>query len=465
MSIFDKTPDPYDPKQGRAGFEAWRSDIQSGTLTNPNLDTYVKGPDDLTWDNYAKYMQATNPLASPGMAGWEEPDWYDEWYGAGGGGDTGGGTLPPGVSPPPGKDVPGQEVDDGGYYGNSWDNTVQYDDDDKPIAPPVKELFDPAKDYMTLDPSLTSGSKLDYDFMDIMKKEGTREAGTASTWRDLMDDKLDLMKLEGRDRLGEEQASLLSGATNRMAMRGGVGGSARERLSNQAIGQGLEQQQGLERRFDQFAVDLDVEDEKKRLDANRALGDARMGIADYQSGVDQYNISNALRQHMFRSGLDAKKYSDAMAAWGAEQTANAAPSGDTSCCSIALISSMSLGGINSAKAQDIINGSKIDRPAIVEKYEGDTNAMEFIDTLTKARKVRDNLCNEKELRGYYKFSEVTAKHIVKSPMVVRLGYTLWVNPVMRLADTGKSFLGKAWIKFFGLIGGKKPFVRSNGEIV
>jgi hypothetical protein len=123
-------------------------------------------------------------------------------------------------------------------------------------------------------------------------------------------------------------------------------------------------------------------------------------------------------------------------------------------------------GANDARAQELIQGSKTGEIIIAELAPKERK---FVDQIQSLRIVRDRECSKRELRGYYRLSEALAKPIKQSSIACKVLNAAMVQPIVRAAEPKKhpisAMIAKAWIKFYGLFGSSKAFVRSNGEIV
>lgn len=176
------------------------------------------------------------------------------------------------------------------------------------------------------------------------------------------------------------------------------------------------------------------------------------------------NVATELaRRNLMASLRGAQLQSEAAKEFGRQQIA-AAQGGGGGCCVIAMVVHGGLTqSVSAAEANDIVLLSKTNPSIISTRYKEKPEVIKFVEELNKARHIRDNFCSKKELRGYYKFSEFLAPKLESKPLFLKVAKTLVFNPILKVADG--NLLGKAWIKFWGLLGSDKPFVRKNGEVV
>jgi hypothetical protein len=151
----------------------------------------------------------------------------------------------------------------------------------------------------------------------------------------------------------------------------------------------------------------------------------------------------------------------------------AASKGSGGCCTIlAMIGAgASSSGISEAKANDIVQLSKNKNKDVIILSNAESKLW---DDLFYVRAARDNVCNDKQRRGYYIFSEMVEPLIKKSEVAKNIGYSVLVTPLVSIgkentkgikANLISKIIGHSWIKFFGLFSSEKPFVRKNGEVV
>lgn len=244
--------------------------------------------------------------------------------------------------------------------------------------------------------------------------------------------------------LGEQRQQQLAqrqllAAQARAGVRGGAAGAQQERLAEQTNLQRAAAEQGL------FAKNIG---EREKLEKAQQFG----GLS-----------SELARMQLASAELGQQRGLQAAADTAAAQRAAAAGAGG--CCMV-VAASTALLGIDSAEAAEIIVASKTPGASLKFKHP---KAAQFIHELNGTRKIRDEWCSARERRGYYKTAEALVPYIESSPVVATAIYGAFVKPVVS-CSSGKAGLitrsvVKCWIKLFNIIGGNKPFTRSNGEVV
>lgn len=131
----------------------------------------------------------------------------------------------------------------------------------------------------------------DEGFLNQMREEGLREAGTPSVWRDLQQGKINRQAGDVQENLAKSQLSQLDTA----AMRGGVGAGARERMGQQGVRDSLMAQQEVYG----LGLDADLADEQMRKQDLLNLSNVEMGLGDRDLGANQFNIQNQLAADQF----------------------------------------------------------------------------------------------------------------------------------------------------------------------
>lgn len=161
-------------------------------------------------------------------------------------------------------------------------------------------------------------NNVDTGFLEQMRSDNLRQPGEASAFRNLIDQQI-------TRQAGDSQVSLQNAQNqnfDNLAMRGGAGAGARERMAQAGVGQNLSNQQNI------FSNRLtaDMEDEQNRMQGLRDLGEAETSYGNTQNAVDQQN-RDATTQELFQQrAFDTNMYNEKMRAWASEQTASATPS-------------------------------------------------------------------------------------------------------------------------------------------
>ena len=162
-------------------------------------------------------------------------------------------------------------------------------------------------------------NQLNQGFLEQMRADNLRQPGQQSQWRQLMEQNV-------QRQAGEAGANVQSQAANQMSnlamLGGGLRAGAAERLAGQSATQAAQAQQGVLGQ----RLNLDIQDEQMRQQGLMNLGQAEMGAAQYQTGIQQQNIGNALNEVLQKRAENVNAYNEQMRAWAAERTAAATPS-------------------------------------------------------------------------------------------------------------------------------------------
>lgn len=208
----------------------------------------------------------------------------------------------------------------------------------------------------------------------------------------------------------------------------------------------------------------------QQLEAERAKQEEAGFLTRRQFNIQQAqreqfaNVATELaRRNLMASLRGAQLQSEAAKEFGKQQIA-AAGAGSGGCCVILMVVHGGLtNSVSAAEANDIVVLSKQNPSELLEKYSENSTVLKSVNELNQCRYIRDNFCNVKELRGYYKFSEFLVPKIESHPMLIKITKKVIFNPILKVSNGG--LLGRAWIKFWGLLGSDKPFIRKNGEVV
>jgi len=163
------------------------------------------------------------------------------------------------------------------------------------------------------------GDTLNRDFMTNLRQQGLRQPGTQSVWRQLMEDKVN--RQAGQAGAGAQ--AQMQNAMSNLAMRGGLRGGTAERMAQAGANQATRAQQGVLGQ----RINLDLQDEQMRKQDLMNLGQAEIGLAQFDRGTQEFNIKNALNENLQRRAEEINAYNEQMRAWASERTAEATPSG------------------------------------------------------------------------------------------------------------------------------------------
>jgi len=119
-------------------------------------------------------------------------------------------------------------------------------------------------------------------------------------------------------------------AMSALAMKGGLRGGAAERIARGGAEDIFNVGQEISRWGAGQRLGAEQAAEEQRLQMLSQLPQAELQYLEpqfrereYQTGIEQYNIEQALGEHQQRRQAELEKYKEDMAAWGAERTAEA----------------------------------------------------------------------------------------------------------------------------------------------
>ena len=118
------------------------------------------------------------------------------------------------------------------------------------------------------------------------------------------------------NRLGQQQGSQLAQARSGMAMRGGIGSGARERLAAQGMQQGMAAQQGLGRNLANQNLNISMQDEQMK---NQIL----QGMGGVENAMQRQNIDRLGQDISGQNTFMATNYGEDMKAYAAQKSAAA----------------------------------------------------------------------------------------------------------------------------------------------
>jgi hypothetical protein len=206
--------------------------------------------------------------------------------------------------------TPTQRDLQGSPFMSRWTQTgAPTDSAGRPLNPDFVSIGDESSGL--LKQPYNSGSFLDDRGLNAIRKEALRDPGTMSRWGELA-------RSEQMNQLARSQAGQFSQAQNQLAQSGGLRTGARERLASAGMQQNLAAQQ-------RSLGGIQMQDESNRLNQLGQLPGADLAAANYQSGRQDTNINRALSEIAQKRALQQGQYNEAMRAWAAEKTGNAAP--------------------------------------------------------------------------------------------------------------------------------------------
>lgn len=261
-------------------------------------------------------------------------------------------------------------------------------------------------------------SQLDMRAMNAARGEALRDPGQMSRWGQMA-------LSQAQNQAAQQSAGQMQQAQNQLAMQGGLRTGARERLASQGMQQQL--------RSGQAALgNIQMQDEQNRQKWLQMMPGMELQTAGYQTGLQDKNISRALQEINMGRGMQQQQYNEAMRAWGADKTAQAAARA---------------GGSSSGIFSDdipILGGCFLTTACV--------DAMGMADdcwVLESARKFRDTFMTEtpekaREIREYYEIAPQVVEGINKRGDAKRIWKRFfWGDIIPFVESIQKSELEKA----------------------
>ena len=185
------------------------------------------------------------------------------------------------------------------------------DDTGMPTYEGYTSLVDPSTGLLPEQYQLKSA--LSKDVLDKLQSEGLAEG--PSTWAQLQ---LDMQAADQAKTLQDLAASSqgqASNAASNLAMRGGVSSGAQERIQSGALKNLLAQEQEAKQAGAQQKLGILSQDEQTKLGILQNLPN----VANYYTGVDQYNIGNLLNDYGQKEASKLAQYQEQMKAYAAKK--------------------------------------------------------------------------------------------------------------------------------------------------
>lgn len=143
-------------------------------------------------------------------------------------------------------------------------------------------------------------------------------------------DRIRMDDIAGRDRAAKSAAGEAANARSNLAMRGGIGSGARERVARDAIRGGLASSQDVSRTTANNNSQTMMNDEGNRLNMLSGLGEQQNSYmkiplekARIQATADQTDASNYMKTNSEQNAWNRDMWGQKMQGWAANRTANA----------------------------------------------------------------------------------------------------------------------------------------------
>lgn len=184
-----------------------------------------------------------------------------------------------------------------------------------------------------------SGINLNTQGLEALRGEALRTGPSA--WANLMTQNQGVDEAKLRDQNMAKSASQSGSAWNQLAMRGGVGGGARERLATSAAGTANMAGQDIARAGSQQRLGIGTQDETNRLgilsqlpgmevnSLNPAfqkatmMGQAKQFDINNNTATNKFNLGNVISDVQGKNSFDLNKYTEQMKTWAANRQADA----------------------------------------------------------------------------------------------------------------------------------------------
>lgn len=290
---------------------------------------------------------------------------------------------------------------------------VPMDAQGRPLAPEFRTVGDAQTGLLRGEYNLQNN--LNTQVLDQARQEALRNPGTMSRWGQMA-------LTQAQNQNAAQNAGQLQQAQNQLAMQGGLRSGARDRLAAQGMQQQL--------RGNQSALgNIQMQDELNRQKWMQMMPGMDLQAAQYGSTLQDKNISRALTEVNAGRGMQQQQYNEAMRAWAADKTAQAA---------------RAAGGSSSGIFNDdvpILGGCFLTTACV--------DAMGMADdcwVLETARKFRDTFMAEtpekaKEILEYYELAPKIVEKINQVPDSRRIWKRLfwgYITPFVTEAKLGNN---------------------------
>lgn len=193
-------------------------------------------------------------------------------------------------------------------FAPSWGGSVPTGADGRPLGMNFNTIGD--ANTGLLQAPYNSTNQLDTTGYNALKAEATRAPGTMSTWGN--------MALTGaRNQAAQQAAGQYQQGVNSLASAGGLRSGSRERMAGMGLSNQLMAGQNAYN-------NIQTQDEQNRLNSINNLTGAAMQKANYDTGIENTNIGRALNEVTQGRQFQSNQYNEAMKAWAAMKTAEAA---------------------------------------------------------------------------------------------------------------------------------------------
>ncbi len=183
--------------------------------------------------------------------------------------------------------------------GSMTPSQVKYDASGKPINPGYQTFEAPYSDPRAMD-----------KFRDEALRKGP------SAWSTMQNRSIDANTMNAKNQIAAGSQGSAATARGQLATHGGLTGGARERIARGSTQSALSMTQDANNQGNMNKMQTGINDEQNRI---QQLG----MVPAMQNTQNQFDMQAGMANTQGYNTFNQNNYSDAMAAWGADRTANA----------------------------------------------------------------------------------------------------------------------------------------------
>ncbi len=161
------------------------------------------------------------------------------------------------------------------------------------------------------------------DALNKLRGEYMRDAGTNSSWANLMLQQNQQDKLAGLDSINAQASSGVTDMMSQLASQGGADSGSRERALSTFGRNSMLERQRANRDFSKRGADVLTKDEENRMAGLNTLNSLEAQRGQYLSSLDQFNVGNRLKEVQNKRQFEMDRYNKDMETWAADKQANA----------------------------------------------------------------------------------------------------------------------------------------------
>lgn len=193
--------------------------------------------------------------------------------------------------------------------------------DGSPKAKAFESLLDPTTGLMKGPYQVSQIDPTKFDSYNMIKALATGKGLTESG--ELQKQQIEQMGVQGKEAAARQAAAAAAGARSSLAMRGGAGAGARERMASGGAQNLMEATQGQNRATQGQLLQNMMSDQGRRDQALQGFAGMEQGLAGKNIGLQQYNIEQALKEVGSKRGYEQEQYKEQLDKWASEKQAEA----------------------------------------------------------------------------------------------------------------------------------------------